>query len=194
MSDYMLGYYTNEELTKLGLNGFGANVMIARSTQLINPERIKIGNNVRIDNFCTIVPSGNAIFSLGNYIHICAYVFMNGLEDIIIEDYCTIGNFNQFFTSMDDFSGNHLTGAVVPRFLIGTLSGKIILQKHTLIAPSCIILPGVTLAIGTAVGAHSLVKNSTNEFSIYGGIPAKYIKPRSQHLLELEKSIRDPLK
>ncbi len=185
----MIGYYTNDELAKINFANLGSNVKISKTTQLYNTERISIGNNVRIDNFCTIVPSGNARIFIGNYVQICAYNFMNGQADIIIEDYCSIGNFCQIFSSMDDFSGKFLTGAVVPRELIGTFSAKVICRKHTLIAPSCIILPGVTLGEGTAIGAHSFVKESTKEFSIYAGVPAKFIKPRSKKLLELEKLI-----
>jgi len=185
----MLGYYSEYELKELNFLSLGENVNISKTTQLHNTERISIGSNVRIDNFCTIVPSDNARIIIGNYVQICAYNFFNGQADIIVEDYCSIGNFNQFFSSMDDFSGEHLTGAVVPRKLIGTFSKEIIIKKHALIAPSCIILPGVTLGIGTAIGAHSLVKESTQEFSIYAGVPAKFIKTRSRKLLELEREI-----
>lgn len=185
----MIGYYLRNELLDMGFESLGENVNISKTTQLYNTGRISIGNNVRIDNFCTIVPSGNGRIIIGNYIQICAYNFMNGLADIVIEDYCSIGNFNQFFSSMDDFSGEHMSGAVVPRRLIGTSSDKIIIGKHSLIAPNCIILPGVHLATGTAIGAFSLVKESTKEFSLYAGIPAKFIKPRSRKLLELEQQI-----
>ena len=184
-----IGYYSKEELNRMNFLSLGDNVKISKTTQLHNTERITIGNNVRIDNFCTIVPSGSAKIVIGNYVQICAYNFINGQADIIIEDFCSIGNFNQFFSSMDDFSGNYLTGAVVPRHLIGTISDKIIIQKHCLIAPNCIILPGVILARGTAIGAFSLVKKSTKEFSLYAGIPAKFIKERSRNLLKLEKEI-----
>ena len=190
MGNPLVGYFSETELGEIGLGKVGVNVRIARSTQLLNADNIFIGDNVRIDNFCTIAPSSSAKLIIGSYVHICAYVFFNGLADIIIHDFCSIGNFCQFFSSMDDFSGNFLTGAVVPRELIGTISNKIVIKKHTIVAPSCIILPGVTLNSGTAIGAHSLVKESTKGFSIYGGVPARYIKARSRNLLNLEKKIK----
>jgi len=185
----MIGYYSEVELEKMNFLSLGRNVKISKTSQLYNIERISIGDNVRIDNFCTIVPSGDAKIIIGNYVQICAYNFMNGQANITIEDYCSIGNFTQFFSSMDDFSGEHLSGAVVPRALIGTFSKEILVKKHALIAPSCIILPGVTIETGTAIGALSLVKESTKEFSIYAGVPAKFIKTRSKKLLELERKI-----
>ena len=49
------------------------------------------------------------------------------------------------------------------------------------------IMPGVTLAEGTSVGAMSLVRKSTEAWSIYVGNPAKKIKDRSKELIVLEK-------
>jgi len=184
------GYLNEHEIEKLGFYKIGDNVKIARSSQLLNIGQIEIGNNVRIDNFCTIAPSSKAIFHIGNNIHICAYNFYNGQQDIIIEDFCSIGNFCQIFTTMDDFSGKSMTGAIVPRKLINSFSDKVVIKKHTIIAPNCIVLPGVILEQGTAIGAFSLVKKSTKPFSIYAGVPAKFLKSRSKELLNLEKLIK----
>lgn len=49
------------------------------------------------------------------------------------------------------------------------------------------ILPGITLAEGTAVGANSLVTQDTESWTMYFGSPAKKIKPRSKRFLEMEK-------
>jgi acetyltransferase-like isoleucine patch superfamily enzyme len=45
----------------------------------------------------------------------------------------------------------------------------------------------VVLAEGTAVAAHALVTKSTAPFTLVGGVPARKLKDRSRHLLELEK-------
>lgn len=59
--------------------------------------------------------------------------------------------------------------------------------RHSIVGTSSIILPGVTLSEGTAIGAMSMVTKSTEPWSIYFGIPAKKIKDRRRDLLELEK-------
>ena len=56
-----------------------------------------------------------------------------------------------------------------------------------IVGSGCTILPGVTLAEGTAVGAMSLCKQSTEPWGIYAGIPARRIKERSRELLKLQK-------
>ncbi|MCT7486371.1 hypothetical protein N5T98_04935 [Aliarcobacter cryaerophilus] len=45
-------------------------------------------------------------------------------------------------------------------------------------------MPGVTLKEGTSVGAMSLVRKSTEEWSIYLGNPAKKIINRKKEYLE----------
>jgi galactoside O-acetyltransferase len=40
------------------------------------------------------------------------------------------------------------------------------------------------LAEGVAVGALSLVKHSLEAWSIYAGVPARYIRPRSREMLD----------
>lgn len=50
-----------------------------------------------------------------------------------------------------------------------------------------IVLPGVSLAEGTSVGALSVVRKNTEPWSVYLGNPAKKIKNRKKDLLDLEK-------
>ena len=49
----------------------------------------------------------------------------------------------------------------------------------------CILFPDITIHEGAVVGAMSLVKQSIPEWSVFAGIPAKFIKKRSKRLLEL---------
>jgi acetyltransferase-like isoleucine patch superfamily enzyme len=52
-----------------------------------------------------------------------------------------------------------------------------------------ILLPGVTLGEGAAVGALSLVRRDVEPFTIVAGTPAKPIGERSRRLLELEQQV-----
>jgi acetyltransferase-like isoleucine patch superfamily enzyme len=64
---------------------------------------------------------------------------------------------------------------------------EVIVGKHSIVGAGSIIMPGVILAQGTSVGAMSLVRKSTEEWSIYVGNPAKKLTNRKKDLLELEK-------
>jgi dTDP-4-amino-4,6-dideoxy-D-glucose acyltransferase len=53
-----------------------------------------------------------------------------------------------------------------------------------------IVLPGVTLQEGSAVGALSLVKSDCEAFGLYAGVPARRLGERKRDLLELEQRFR----
>lgn len=185
----MPDYYSDDELPQLGFAKVGKNVRISKTSTLYNCNQIKIGDNVRIDNFCTIAISGRAKLIIGNFVHISAYNFINGSADLIIEDFVTTAPFVKIFTSSDDYSGMYMTGAVVPKHLIGTISKEVYIKKHSIIGVSSTIMPGVTLEEGTAVGAYSFVKKSTKPLDIVAGIPANVTGKRSSVLFNLEKSL-----
>src|ERR1051325_6817984 len=128
----MIGYFTIEELQQMGFASLGEDVRISKTTTLYNCHKISIGNHVRIDNFCTIAFSGEAELAIGNYVHISSYNFFNGAADLVIEDFVTTAPFVRVFTSSDDYSGATMTGGVVPRDLIGTVSGTVMLQQHVI--------------------------------------------------------------
>ena len=72
---------------------------------------------------------------------------------------------------------------VNPKFT-NVSSGPVHFGKHTIIGCGSVILPNVSIGEGTAIGALSLVKENCKPFSIYSGVPARYIKKRSQKTSE----------
>jgi dTDP-4-amino-4,6-dideoxy-D-glucose acyltransferase len=183
----MFGYYTGKELAKIGFGSIGRNVMISRAVELVNVSQIFIGSNSRIDTFAIIAPSGDATIRIGDHVHICAYTILNGLASINLEDFSSVGLHCSVLSSSENFDGEFLTNATIPKEFLKTISAPIMIRRHAIIATGSTILPGITIAEGTVVGAHSLVKESTEPFSIVGGVPAKRIKFRSNNLLEIEK-------
>jgi acetyltransferase-like isoleucine patch superfamily enzyme len=91
------------------------------------------------------------------------------------------------FTQSDDYSGATLTNSTVPAQYKKENKKSVLIERHTIVGAGSIILPGVILREGTSVGAMSLIRNSTEEWSIYVGNPAVKIKNRKKDLLELEK-------
>lgn len=59
-------FLTEEELNQKGFKSFGKNVLISDKASIYGANNISIGNDVRIDDFCTL--SGN--ITLKNNIHI----------------------------------------------------------------------------------------------------------------------------
>lgn len=186
----MIGYFSDVELVDLGFGSLGENVRISKTSTLYNRSQIHIGNNVRIDNFCVVAMSGSSTLRIGNYVQISAYCFMNGLCDLLLEDYVTLAPAVRVFTSSDDYSGACMTNALVPEPFRRTISGRVTLRKHTIIGTASTILPGVELGEGTAVGAYSLVKETSEAFTVIAGVPAVFKKRRSRGLLDEERKLR----
>ena len=67
-------------------------------------------------------------------------------------------------------------------------SGDVVFKKHALIGSGSVIMPGVTIETGAAVGALSFVNKNVPEFAVAAGIPARVIGQRNRRLLELEKT------
>lgn len=178
-----MGIYTREDLEKIGFKSLGKNVFISDKTSIYFPEKISIGNNVRIDDFCIL--SGD--ITIGNYIHIAAYCGFYGGSGIEIEDFSTTSSRVMIYSISDDYSGVSLTNPMIPEKYKYLQKKKVVIKKHSIVGTGSTILPGVLLEEGTAVGAHSLVNKSTEAWGIYVGSPAKRIKERKKDLLELEK-------
>ncbi|GGK57866.1 acyltransferase [Rufibacter glacialis] len=187
----MIGYYSEEEINVLGFGAVGKNVKISKTATLYNIPNIYIGNNVRIDNFCVLAISGTGSLRIGNHVQISAFNFMNGMEDVVLEDLTTTAPYVGIFSSTDDYSGNSLTNATVPKEFLGTKSAPVIVRRYSIIGSGSTIMPGVILEKGTAVAAHSFVNRSTKEFTIVGGNPAKFLKERERNLMNLEKNLEN---
>ena len=82
----MDSFYTPDELKKLGFKAFGQEVYISKKASFYSPEKITLGNHVRIDDFCIL--SGE--ISIGNYVHISAFNALYGKAGIKIGNFCGI--------------------------------------------------------------------------------------------------------
>lgn len=179
-----MAYYSSEELQTMGFKWLGKNVKISNKASIYDCHLIEVGDNSRIDDFCVI--SGK--ISMGKNVHIAPYCLLAGGEKgIVLEDFSGLAYKVQVFTQSDDYSGKSMTNPTVPSEYKNEVKKEVVIKRHVIVGAGSMILPGVVLAEGTAVGAMSLVRKSTAAWSVYLGNPAVKLKNRSQDLLELEK-------
>lgn len=178
-----MGFYSRKELEKIGFKSLGENVLLSDKASIYSPEKISIGNNVRIDDFCIL--SGD--IKLGNYIHIGAYSALFGSHEIEMENFSSLSARVLVYSASDDYSGMGLTNPTVEDKYKRVYYGKILIKEHSIIGAGSVILPKVTLEKGTSVGANSLILKSTEPWGVYAGSPAKRLKDRKKDLLILEK-------
>lgn len=186
----MSSYLRKEELDKLGLQSLGENVLISKRASIYLPERIKIGNNVRIDDFAIL--SGE--ISLGNNVHIASYCALYGGAGgagIVMKNYSGLSSRVTIFSMTDDYSGEFMTNPTVPAAYTNVMKARVFIQEYVIVGAASLILPGVEIGEGTAVGAMSLVAKNLPEWKICSGIPARVVKERSKKLKELERQLAD---
>lgn len=184
----MGSFYSLKELSGLGLRKFGDNVLISRYAQIYNPQNITIGNNVRIDDFCIV--SGGSFINIGDYIHIGSHCGLWGNHGITMRDFTNISSGTKLYSESDDFMGNFLIGPTIPnKYRNNVLNREIILSKHVIIGANSVVLPGVHIGEGCAIGALSTVNKDCIDWQIYGGSPVKIIGHRKKNVLELENQL-----
>jgi galactoside O-acetyltransferase len=91
------------------------------------------------------------------------------------------------YSSSDDYTGVHLTNPTVPPAYTGVKHADVRLGRHAIVGAGSVILPGVILGEGVAIGALSLVNRSCEPFGIFAGTPARRVGDRSRQLLEAEQ-------
>ena len=185
-------FYTEVELAKLGFKSYGKNVLISRYARFYHPERISIGENVRIDDFC-ILSAGSEIY-IGNYIHIACYTSILGEGRVVIDDFCSISGRVSIYSSSDDYMGLAMTNPMIPSEFTRVQSLPVTLHKHVIIGCGSIILPGVELGKGVSIGAMSLVKESCEPEMIYSGNPLQIVGKRIQRYHKLEAKFLETIK
>lgn len=147
-----------------------------------------LGDNIRIDDFCIL--SGN--IKLGSYIHISAYTcLIGGTKGIVLQDFVTVSSRCAVYAVSDDFSGEQLNNSMIPTAYRRVIEGQVILEDYVSVGTGSIILPGVKLEEGVAVGAMSFVKHTLEGWKIYVGAPCRYVKDRNQNMKQLRGALQN---
>ena len=106
---------------------------------------------------------------------------------IVSKNFSSISSGCRIFTSSDDYTGNFLFSPTVPKKYTKPKNKKILIEKFVNVGANSVILPGVIIKEGSAIGALSLVNKSLNKWEIYFGTPVKKIGERSKNLITLSK-------
>lgn len=180
----MNSFYNEDELSEIGFLHYGKDVLISRKASIYGANSISIGDNVRIDDYCLL--SGRIV--IGSYVHIAAYSALYGGEKgIFISDYVNVSSRVSVYSINDDYSGDTLTNPMVPERYKNVKSQSVYIEKHVIIGSTCVILPGVTLAEGSAFGCFSFINHNSDPWTINVGIPFNKIRNRSKELLKKEQ-------
>lgn len=164
----------------------GQNVIIGKTVRIRYPELVEIGDNVIIDDFTYI----STALKLESNVHIASGCKIIGGKDSYVEirSFSTLAPNVVLSAGTDDYNDG-LATPLVPKELKGNSTfGRIILNKHCIVGANSVVLPNVEFHQGATLGALSLANSDLEEFNLYAGIPAKFLRHRNQaNILELEK-------
>lgn len=180
-----MAFISQEKLSNMGFMRLGDNVSISDKASIYNCAGISIGNNVRIDDFCVLAAGAGGIH-LGNFVHVAVASTLIGAAKITMSDFSGISSRVSIYSSSDDYTGRTLTNPTVPDQYKSVVHKDVFLGRHVIVGSGSVILTGVTLEAGVAIGALSVVTKKCKTFGVYTGNPAKWVKQRNRGLLELE--------
>ena len=178
-----MAFYEQHELSNLGFGSLGDNVSISKSASFYNPCSMHFGDNSRIDDNCVL----SGLINVGRNVHFAAGCIVSGGDaGVIFEDFSGLAYACSVFAQSDDYSGLTMTNPTVPDEFKQVTKKSVFIGRHVIVGAHSVILPGVHLSEGTAIGAMSMVTKDTSSWSIYFGIPAKRLKSRKKDALKLE--------
>ncbi len=178
-----MSYLSEDQLREMGFKHLVKGVQISDRASIYDAEQIEIGDYSRIDDFCAV--SGKV--TIGRNVHIAVSCTVAGGEKgIVFEDFSGLAYGGRVFSQSDDYSGRALTNPTVPDEYKRETKKAVHIGRHCIIGANSVVFPGVTLREGTSVGSVSMVVKSTEEWSVYFGIPAVRLRARKKNMLELE--------
>jgi len=181
------------------LGQVGRNVVFGANIAIRHPFKIRIGDDVVIDDHCVLDAkgSGNKGITIGNGVFIGRNTILTCHDgDIVLEDNVNIG-FNCVISSLGTIviKENHLMAAFcylvggdhvadrtdVPILYQGRTAKGIMLEENIWLGAGVAVLDGSTIGRDSIIGAHAVVTNKIPPYSIAVGAPAKVLRDRREN-------------
>ncbi len=185
---------------KLFLDKSKGMIFLGRRTSIRHCNKIRCGNSVNIGDYVEInslsingVHLGNnvtikrggiidctgVLSNIGDSLHIGDNVGISENVFIQVRGAVVIGNDVIIGPNVSIFSENHLHGdLVLPIRIQGVSRLGVEIEEGAWIGARSIILDGVKIGKNAIIAAGSVVTKDVEEFSVVGGVPARFIKSR----------------
>lgn len=187
-----MAYLNEEQIANIGFKSIGYNVLISDRVSFYGADRISIGNDVRIDDFC-LISAGILGIDIGSHVHLAAGCYLFGMEKITLSDFSGLSSRVSIYSSSDDYMGHALTNPTIPEDYRNIESLPVFLGRHVIVGSGSIILPGSHLDDGVAIGALCLVNTYCESFGVYAGNPLRFVKERNKGLLVKEAHLNNKI-
>lgn len=170
------------------LKGESVNPKIYEFAKIVRKENFSIDLFSQIDDFVFI--NAGRRTSIGKFVHISSFTSVIGGGEFYMEDFSGLSAGCRIITGSDDFSGGGLTNPTVPNEYTNVNISFVKIKRHAIIGSNVVILPGVTIGEGAAVGAGCIVRKDLEPWTIYAGSDCKRVRSRpSEKILQLEAQL-----
>lgn len=170
----------------------GRDVTVHPAAKIVAPEEMEVGDSVIIDDFTFILAAGGV--RLGSFVHIGSHAFVGGGGGFVMDDFAGLSGGVRVYTGNEDYLGGQLTNPTVPAPWRVATRAPVHIGRHAIVGAGTVVLPGVHIGEGVAVGALSVVSRDLEPWTVYAGNPARPIKERPrERMLELEADLRRTL-
>lgn len=172
-------YLSQPAINNLGLQAVGKSCLIDETAIFLSPERVRLGDEVRIDAF-SVLNAGRGVIELDGKVHIASHVRLIGGGGIHFGLGSGASSGVCVYSQSDDFTDGFLAHPTVPVELRRITSARVEIGSFAIIGPNSVLLPGVIMGTGAVLGAMSLLKSSVPRLEIHAGIPARKIGRRDE--------------
>jgi galactoside O-acetyltransferase len=166
------------------------NVKTFEYTKIIGIENIEFGKYIIIDDFVLIYAKEK--IRIGNYVHIASYASVSGGGEFVMEDFSGLASGCRIITGTDDFKDWGFGNPTIANEFRNAKTGKIKLEKFSIVGTNSIILPNVTIGEGATVSANSLVTKDLEPWGIYIGNKKVGTRNKEEVLKNYEKFLATP--
>jgi len=182
---------------KQTLRYMGENVKIGRSVEFVNPQFISLGDNVIINDNCTLIARGEPGISLADNVQLMHRVYLDterakeGYIKIGKSVYIGTGCILHGHTGLEimDYSLLAQNITITPYSHIfddcsqtiteqGGYMRKMVIERDCYIGKGCCIVYSADIQEGSVIGSGSVVVHTIPPYSVAVGVPAKVIRKR----------------
>ena len=153
----------------------GEGVIIEDGVLVFHPENITIHNYVYIGHQTILKGYYKDEMIIGEGCWIGQQCFLHSAGGITIGKAVGIGPGVKIITSVHEDLQNNL-----PLIHQKLRFGQVVIGDGADIGTGAIILPGVTIGEGAIIGAGSVVSNDIEPYSVYAGVPARFLRFRNK--------------
>lgn len=139
---------------------------------------LSIGDHSQIDDLVFI--NAGRMCSIGRFCHVASFVSVIGGGEFVLDDFAGLSAGVRIVTGTDDYMGPYLTNPTVPREFTNYQISRVVIGKSAILGTNTIVMPGVTIGEGVAVGAASIVRRDLPDWGIYAGEPLRKIGERDR--------------